>query len=67
MSRKPTSRYRCWECGHRWRARSTDRGDLYWEQHVEQCPECGSRRFEERFPDGGVMQPYVPKDQRGAA
>jgi hypothetical protein len=67
MTKKLTSRYCCWDCNHKWRARSTDRGELYWEQHVEKCPKCGSCQFEEHFPDGCVMQPYVPKSQRGAA
>jgi len=59
--RPPTSRFYCWDCGHRWRGQVTDRGDLVWDQHVEECPECGSRQIEEHFPDGGVMKPYVPR------
>lgn len=55
------SAFRCWDCGHTWYAPSTVRDHRrgVFSSCVEECPECGSETFEEHFPDGATITPYV--------
>jgi hypothetical protein len=68
MGGKPRSKpvevsaYRCWGCGHEWHGSSTIRGEWKFSRCVHECPKCGSDKFEEHFPDGATLKPYVRND-----
>jgi hypothetical protein len=59
------SAFRCWDCGHTWYAPSTIRGRAVFSSCVDECPECGSETYEEHFPDGATIKPYVRPGEVG--